>query len=154
MCFSESSCLSCWTQQHLFFYFSDGIWNSRKGADVRGYHVWSFMDLYELFGGYHELLSISILKSEEGSQGILLTGTQTSWRTMLWLNWNVILRLKSLMLKFDHWCPQNSLLKNSSSGPSVCAATSERSLLSSDFVILYILYTLVRLLPPKKQELK
>jgi beta-glucosidase len=26
--------------------------NSRKGADVRGYSVWSFMDLYELFGGF------------------------------------------------------------------------------------------------------
>ena len=26
--------------------------NSRKGADVRGYNVWSLFDLYELFGGF------------------------------------------------------------------------------------------------------
>ncbi|EEE63449.1 hypothetical protein OsJ_18262 [Oryza sativa Japonica Group] len=25
----------------------------RNGANVKGYSVWSFMDLYELFGGYN-----------------------------------------------------------------------------------------------------
>lgn len=26
--------------------------NARNGVDVRGYSVWSFMDLYEIFGGF------------------------------------------------------------------------------------------------------
>lgn len=25
--------------------------NSRKGADIQGYSVWSFVDMYEIFGG-------------------------------------------------------------------------------------------------------
>ncbi|RLN29601.1 hypothetical protein C2845_PM05G23110 [Panicum miliaceum] len=37
---------------YLTKYIAGTLKAIRKGADVRGYSVWSFMDLYEIFGGF------------------------------------------------------------------------------------------------------
>ncbi|EAY97754.1 hypothetical protein OsI_19667 [Oryza sativa Indica Group] len=55
----------------------------RSGANVKGYSMWSFVDLYELLGGYSTwhlalLLSISTAKNGEGSGDALLAGIQSS----------------------------------------------------------------------------